>query len=166
MQVVNATQTITDIYPIVSKALDNVAKARIELGKGLLKTGDLITSYAIAMNEAFGLGWWDAKGEIKKTVKIEHTAYVDMCMDELGWTRSNTDKQWSEIKDKAGRPKKAGKVSGGNSIDDLNIRDLKTILNRILGADTDEAPLSHKAKELFLEAADLLGIDTETELKK
>ena len=117
MQIVNATQTITDIYPIVSKALDNVAKARIELGKGLLKTGDLIKSYATAMNEAFGLGWWDAKGEIKKLVKLEHTAYVDMCMDELGWTRSNTDKQWSEIKDKAGRPKKAGKVSGGNSVD-------------------------------------------------
>lgn len=166
MQIVNATQTITDIYPIVSKALDNVAKARIELGKGLLKTGDLIKSYATAMNEAFGLGWWDAKGEIKKLVKLEHTAYVDMCMDELGWTRSNTDKQWSEIKDKAGRPKKAGKVSGGNSVDDLNIRDLKTMLNRILGADSDSAPLSFKAKDLFLEAADMLGIDTEKDLSK
>ena len=168
MQVVNATQstqTITDIMPIVSKALDNVAKARRELGEGLLKTGDLVKSYALAMNEAFGFGWWDAKGEIKKAVKVEHKFYVEMCMDELEWTRSNTDKQWSEIKDAAGRPKKAGKVSGGNSIDDLNIRDLKTILNRILGSDEDEAPLSHKAKDLLLESADLLGIDTEKDLK-
>ena len=166
MQVVNATQTITDVYPIISESLDNVARARVALGEGLMKTGDLIYSYATAMNKAFGFGWWDSKGEIKKAVKVEHTAYVTMCMDELGWTRSNTDKQWSEIKDKAGRPQKTGKVSGGNSVDDLNIRDLKTILNRILGADEESAPLSYKAKELFFESADLIGIDVDKDLSK
>jgi hypothetical protein len=70
------------------------------------------------------------------------------------------------VKDAAGRPKKAGKVSGGNSVDDLNIRDIKTILNRILGTDEDSAPLSFKAKDLLLEVADLIGIDTEKDLSK
>lgn len=160
MQIVNATQTIVDVYPIISQALDDVVKARVELGKGLLKTGDLIKSYALSMNKAFGFGWWDAKGEIKKAVKTEHTAYIDMCMNELKWTRSNTDKQWSEIKDAAGRPKKEGKVSGGNSIDEMNIRDLKTVLNRIEGSTSDEAPLSHKIFADLAYLADQLGIDT------
>jgi hypothetical protein len=162
MQVVNATTPV--VQAIVSQygALDQARDAFFE---GLVKTGEVLNNYAKAMNAEFGFAWWDAKGEIKKLVKSEHDKFVSKGETALGWTRNQIDVYWSRVKDASGRPKKAGKVSGGNSVDDLNIRDLKTILNRILGADEDEAPLSHKAKDLLLESADLLGIDTEKDLK-
>lgn len=163
MQVVNATTPAVQAIASQYGALD---QARDALFNGLVKTGEILGNYAKAMNTTFGFGWWDAKGEIKKSVKVEHDKFIKCAEDNLGWTRNQTDVYWSRVKDAAGRPKKTGKVSGGNTVDDLNIRDLKTILNRILGADTDEAPLSHKAKDLLLEVADMVGIDTETDLKK
>ena len=125
-----------------------------------LKTGEIEQRYADAMNGAFGFGWWAAKGEVKKAVKVEHQKYVAMGLDDLKWSRSQVDKYWSEIKDKAGRPKSAGTASGGTTVDDANIRDLKTMLNRIEGAEPESCPLSTKVTALLVQAADLMGIDT------
>ena len=138
-------------------ALDNV---RSEYRDSQLKTGAIEQKYADTMNEAFGFGWWDAKGEIKKAVKVEHTKYVDMGLTDLKWSRSQVDKYWSNIKDKAGRPKSVGNASGGTTVDDANIRDLKTMLNRIEGAEPESCPLSTKVAALLVQAADLMGIDT------
>ena len=164
MQVVNALSTPVN-QAIVSQygQLDQARNAYID---GLVKTGEVLNGYAKAMNTEFGFGWWDAKGDIRKLVKLEHDRFVSAGETKLGWTRSQVDVYWSRVKDASGRPKKAGKVSGGNSVDDLNIRDIKTILNRILGADSDSAPLSFKAKDLLLEVADMVGIDTEKDLSK
>jgi hypothetical protein len=164
MQVVNALSTPVN-QAIVSQ-FGQLDQARVALFEGLQKTGEVLNGYAKAMNTEFGFGWWDAKGDIKKLVKLEHDRFISAGESKLSWTRSQIDVYWSRVKDAAGRPKKAGKVSGGNSVDDLNIRDIKTILNRILGADSDSAPLSFKAKDLLLEVADLIGIDTEKDLSK
>ena len=167
MQVVNATTpTSTPINQAIVSQYGELDRARDAYIEGLAKTGQVLKGYAVAMNNTFGFGWWDSKGDIKKFVKLEHDRFVSAGETKLGWTRSQIDLYWSRVKDASGRPKKAGKVSGGNSVDDLNIRDIKTILNRILGADEDSAPLSFKAKDLLLEVADLIGIDTEKDLAK
>jgi len=167
MQVINAsTPTSTPINQAIVASYGQLDRARVALFEGLAKTGEVLKSYAVAMNAEFGFGWWDAKGDVKKLVKLEHDRFVSAGETKLGWTRSQIDLYWSRVKDASGRPVKVGKVSGGNSVDDLNIRDIKTILNRILGADSDSAPLSYKAKDLLLEVADLIGIDTEKDLSK
>jgi len=167
MQVINAsTPTSTPINQAIVSQYGELDQARNAYIEGLAKTGQVLAKYATAMNNTFGFGWWDSKGDIKKLVKLEHDRFVSAGETRLGWTRSQIDLYWSRVKDASGRPKKVGKVSGGNSVDDLNIRDIKTILNRILGADEDSAPLSFKAKDLLLEVADLIGIDTEKDLAK
>ena len=167
MQVINATTpTSTPINQAIVSQYGELDRARDAYIEGLANTGLVLRTYAVAMNTEFGFGWWDAKGDIKKLVKLEHDRFVSAGETKLSWTRSQIDVYWSRVKDAAGRPVKVGKVSGGNSVDDLNIRDIKTILNRILGADEDSAPLSFKAKDLLLEVADLIGIDTEKDLAK
>lgn len=148
----------------VSPMVNDLDRARIDFVKSEATTGEKQKAYAKRMVEFFGLEWYSATGETKKLVKAEHEKFVN-AFEAIGKTRANIDQIWSRIKDESGRTK-APKVSGGQSVDDLNIRDLKTILNRIASADADSAPFSYKVRDRLLTVADLMGISTEKDLKK
>lgn len=141
--------------------------ARKAVGEGFKKTGEVITHYAKTCTKVFGAEWWNAKGETGKAVKAERDKFFSMGESSLGWTKNNCYQQWLRVQLAAGRPEKtkAPQLQGGNDIDGKTISELKTILNRILGADDDECPKSQLAKRHLLDAAEALGIDTATELK-
>lgn len=151
---------ITIVNGQINTNTSALATARAALFDGLAKTGEVLSRYASEMNAAFGAEWWNAKGEIKKMVKAEHAQFIEMGETKLKWSRSQIDTYWSRVKDAAGRTKSGNKVSGGQSVDDMNIRDLKTILNRIENTAVLDAELSHKVKGLLIQAADQMGIDT------
>lgn len=141
--------------------------ARKAVGEGFKKTGEVISHYARTLNKVFGAEWWNAKGETGKLVKEERTKFKDMGIVQLNWTSNNVDQQWRRVQIAAGRPEatKGAQVSGGNDIDGKTIAELKTMLNRILGADPEDCPKSQLAKRALLDAAEALGIDTAQELK-
>jgi len=141
--------------------------ARKAVGEGFKKTGEVISAYAKACTKAFGAEWWNAKGETGKAVKAERDKFFSMGETQLAWTKNNCYQQWLRVQLAAGRPEKtkAPQLVGGNDIDGKTISELKTILNRILGADADECPKSQLAKRHLIDAAEALGIDTATELK-
>ena len=101
MQVVNALSTPVN-QAIVSQ-FGQLDQARVALFEGLQKTGEVLVGYAKAMNAEFGFGWWDAKGDIKKLVKLEHDRFISAGESKLSWTRSQIDVYWSRVKDAAGR---------------------------------------------------------------
>ena len=127
---------------------------------GLVKTGALIKDYAGDMCAQFNTAvtpWYELKGKLAKGVKEERALFV-ADMTEAGYEKGTIDVYWQRVKEASGRVKTTNRVTGGTSVDDMNIRDLKTILNRIDNA--DDAPLSNKVVDLLIAAADLMGIDT------
>lgn len=151
----------------IGSELSELDIARKAVGEGFKKTGEVISHYAQVLTKVFGAEWWNAKGETGKMVKLERTKFKDMGVSQLNWTANNVDQQWRRVQIAAGRPEpvKGAQVSGGNDIDGKTIAELKTILNRILGADAEECPKSQLAKRSLLDAAEALGIDTAQDLK-
>jgi len=146
----------------------NLDAARGAFIGGLVKTGEVLKTYAEGMNQAFDLRdnegnvttkWYDLKGKLKAGVNDERAKFV-ADMKAAGYEQGTIDVYWQRVKEAAGRTKTKNRVTGGNSVDDSNIRDLKTILNRIDNATEESAPLSHKVVALLVEAADLMGINT------
>jgi hypothetical protein len=151
--------TVTIIAPTLVVDLNKSRKAFVG---GLVKTGELIKGYAGDMCAQFDTTitkWYDLKGKLAQGVKEERKLFVaDML--EAGYDTPTIDVYWGRVKDASGRVKSTNKVTGGNSVDDMNIRDLKTMLNRIDNAETESAPLSNKVVAILLMAADQMGIDT------
>lgn len=133
MQVINA-QT-----PVIN--LDN---ARHALVGGMVKTGEVLKMYADALNQAFNLvndagevttPWWELKGKLKAPVNEERAKFVSE-MQAAGFEKATIDTYWSRVKDAAGRPKTATKVTGGSvDVDAKTVAELKTIINRIFKAE-------------------------------
>jgi len=152
----------------VSQAVATLDTTRTNLVNVASKTGEVLQAYADSMNQAFNIvdslgnvakPWYDLKGKLAKGVKEERAKFVT-AMESKGFETGTIDVYWGRVKDASGRVKTNNRVSGGNSVDELNIRDLKTILNRIDNAETENAPLSNKVIDLLIAAADLMGIDT------
>jgi len=164
IQVVSPSFQLTN----VSLAIATLDTTRTNLVNVASKTGEVLQAYANAMNQAFNIvdslgnvikPWYDLKGKAQKGVKAERALFVT-AMETKGFETGTIDVYWGRVKDASGRVKTNNRVSGGTSVDDLNIRDLKTILNRIDNAETENAPLSNKVVDLLIQAADLMGIDT------
>ena len=158
MQVINAQS------PVIN--LDN---ARHALVGGMVKTGEVLKMYADAMNQAFNLvndagkvttPWYDLKGKLAAPVKEERAKFVAE-MQAAGFDTGTIDVYWSRVKDASGRVKSNNKVKGALDVDALNIKDLKTILNRISDSESEKRPLSNKVIDLLVKAADLMGIETD-----
>jgi hypothetical protein len=151
--------TVTIVSPTL---VVDLSKSRKAFVGGLVKTGELIKGYANDMCAQFDTittKWFDLKGKLAKGVKEERALFV-ADMTEAGYETGTIDVYWGRVKDASGRIKSTNKVTGGTSVDDANIRDLKTILNRIDNAETESAPLSNKVVAILLMAADQMGIDT------
>lgn len=161
LAVIDTMQPLSNLHHLMT-SLD---KVRVELGNGLMKTGELLGKYAHTMTEAFGAEWWAATGETKKLVKAEHDKFISMAETKLKWSRSQIDVYWSRVKDAAGRVKAQNKVKAALDIDAVTAKELTTMLNRILGAEPETCPKSQLAKKYLLDAATALGIDTAQDLK-
>lgn len=149
---VSSVQTVLDSIGALSKARDNLIRMEA-------KAGEVQQAYAGQMCATFGANWWEAKGEIKKAVKAEHTAFID-ALTGIGKTRANIDQMWSRIKDLSGRQKTAApKATGGKDVDGKTIAELKTVYNRLAESNPDEAPLSYKIKARLEEILDQLGVE-------
>ena len=154
--VTNATVSGVQFVLDSIKALD---KCRDNLVKITGKTGEIQKAYALQMNDTFGAGWWDAKGEIKKAVKTEHQAFI-AAFEAVGKTRAWIDQTWSRVKDDAGRVKTVTpKATGGKDVDSKTIAELKTVYNRLADSNPDDAPLSYKIKAQLEDILDQLGVE-------
>jgi hypothetical protein len=161
--------------PVVS--VDSLlAQSRQSLIDGIGKIGDLISMYSVDLSRQFDAvdnegnittKWFALSGKLAKGVKAERALFkADMI--EAGYSVATVDVYWQRVKEASGYVTAGNKVKGQNTIDSMNFDDLKTILNRILGAesDTEGCEKSQLAKASLLDAFEFLGGDSAKDLNK
>lgn len=148
-----ATAIITPVAPVVS--LD---AAREALVLGVVKTGDLIATYAGALNVAFNLtdntgavttAWYDLKGKLAAPVKAERAKFVEAFV-QRGFEKPTIDVYWQRVKVAAGKVYTQNRVAGANDPAALCLSDLKTILNRIFKMEEDGVETDWSDEKAFL----------------
>lgn len=156
---INVTNVTQSSVQTVLDSINKLDEIRSLYVKTEAKTGEVQKLYALQMVDTFGAGWWSAKGEIKKAVKVEHQKFI-ADFEAIGKTRANIDQMWSRIKDESGRVKvQAVRATGGAGVDDKTISELKTIYNRIADSNEDDSPLSYKIKMQLEDILDMLGVE-------
>ena len=159
VKAINVTSASVSGVQVILDSISKLDEIRGLYVKTEAKTGEVQKLYAFQMVETFGAGWWEAKGEIKKAVKVEHQKFITD-FEAIGKTRANIDQMWSRIKDESGRVKLvAVRATGGAGIDDKTISELKTIYNRIADSNEDDSPLSYKIKFQLEDILDMLGVE-------
>ena len=164
-----------------SSIMDAVALEAAERMRGLteartacvtgIKNGDgLIITYARNISAVCGEGWVYLVGKESVTVREERKLF-DRAMGVPEEVLTEADKAlkakcntyWKRIREAAGYNKN-GKVTTPVTIDQKNLAELKTMLNRILNeeSEADSCPLSSDAKGSLLEAFETLGGDSTT----
>ena len=161
--------------PVVSVE-SALAETRKSLIAGIGKIGDLISAYGIDLAKQFDLKdsegnvttkWFDLNGKLAKGVKAERALFkADMV--EAGYPVSTVDVYWQRVKESDGYVTAGNSVKGDNTIDAKTFAELKTILNRILGAESDAegCEKSQNAKAFLLEAFEIMGGDSVKDLNK
>ena len=170
---VTTTATIVSIAPIAtSSAILDLSKAREGYVKGIKKTGDVLKTYADAMNQAFNLrdnegkvttAWYDLKGKLAKGIQDERKAFVS-ALESSGFTKATAYVYWGRVAEASGKKKgTTTSVSGGKvDIDGKTLTELTTIINRIFKHEETEGvddTLASKAKRHLMEAYAVLGGD-------
>ena len=140
----------TVITPLVIGQLevDPLIASRSALVEGASSTGQLITNYAQALCMRFNLvdannnliaPWYSLVGKEKKGVKAERSEFVT-AMIARGFVKpdgkpsATVDTYWQRVKVASGYVPK-GKLKGANDVDAKTATELKTMINRILGAE-------------------------------
>ena len=143
---------------IQTQAIDTgiLDQAEIALADGVSKTGDLIQGYANALSQVFDRrdtegntleAWYNLVGAEKKGIKARRASFVQRMMQNPKFVKAikadgtkvptaTVDTYWSRVKEASGYVPK-GKVSGGTDVDTKTAAELKTMINRILGAEED-----------------------------
>jgi hypothetical protein len=163
--------------PVVDSQLDSaLSETRKSLVDGIGKIGELISAYGIDLAKQFDLKdaegnittkWYNATGKLAKGVKAERALFkADMV--EAGYKVSTVDVYWQRVKESDGYITAGNSVEGQDTIDSKTFSELKTILNRILGAESDAegCEKSQLAKASLLEAFELMGGDSAKDLSK
>lgn len=144
--------------------------AREALVGGVVKTGELITNYAVTLNREFDLvdstgavtsKWFDLKGKLAVPVKAERTKFAE-AFAARGFDKPTIDVYWQRVKKAAGKVYTENRVSGGSDPAAQCLSDLKTILNRVYkmeenGTETEWS--DHK--DVLLEVYAALGGDVD-----
>lgn len=112
-----------------------IATTREALAGGVGKTGELIAAYAEALTAKYGKAWWEAKGEIRKAIKVERTEF-DKAFAERGIDKPSANVYWQRTKEAAGKAKGI-RASASTDPGTKNMTDLKTIINRISKMEED-----------------------------
>lgn len=142
-QVINAQ--LSGVSQALSEAgVINLTEARKAVVSGLMKTGEVLQTYANGMCQWFNLvdedgnvttAWYDLKGKLKQGVNEERARFV-ADMTAAGFDKGTIDTYWMRVKEKSGRAKTSTKVTGGEQdVDAKTLAELKTIINRIFKAE-------------------------------
>ena len=146
---------------VSSSAIDTgiLSIARNALVEGVTKTGVVIDNYSSAIASVFDrkdtngkiiAKWFDLDGKEAKGIKAEKSLFANTLMDrdpkfikeiktnaDGTVTRLHTatvDTYWQRVKVASGYVPK-GKLKGSNDVDAKTATELKTMINRILGAE-------------------------------
>jgi hypothetical protein len=142
---------------ILSPAIDTgiLDITRNALVEGVTKTGVVIINYSNAIASVFDrkdingkviAKWYDLDGKEAKGIKAERTMFNNTLMDrdpkfiketKADGTRVPTptvDTYWQRVKVASGYVPK-GKLKGSNDVDTKTATELKTMINRIIGAE-------------------------------
>jgi hypothetical protein len=89
-------------------------------------------------------------------------------MVEAGYSVATVDVYWQRVKESDGYVTAGNTVKGQDTIDSKTFAELKTILNRILGAESDDegCEKSQNAKASLLMAFEIMGGDSAKDLSK
>ena len=142
---------------IVSPAIDTgiLAIARDALVEGVTKTGAVIENYSSAISQVFDRRdtegnviekWFKLDGKEAKGIKAERALFANTLMDrdakfiksiDADGKRTPTatvDTYWQRVKIASGYVP-SGKLKGANDVDAKTASELKTMINRIIGAE-------------------------------
>ena len=146
---------------IVSQSLDVgiLDITRNALVEGVTKTGVVIENYSNAIASVFDrkdtngniiAKWYDLDGKEAKGIKLEKSLFANTLMDRdpkfIKETKTNADgtlvrvptatvdTYWQRVKIASGYVPK-GKLKGSNDVDAKTASELKTMINRIIGAE-------------------------------
>jgi hypothetical protein len=146
---------------IVSPAIDTgiLSIARDALVEGVTKTGAVIDNYSSAISQVFDRRdtqgnviekWFKLDGKEAKGIKAERALFANTLMDRdakfIKETKVNADgtlvrvptatvdTYWQRVKIASGYVP-SGKLKGSNDVDAKTASELKTMINRIIGAE-------------------------------
>jgi hypothetical protein len=142
---------------IVSPAIDTgiLSIARDALVEGVTKTGAVIDNYSSAISQVFDRRdtegnviekWFKLDGKEAKGIKAERALFANTLMDrdakfiksiDADGKRTPTatvDTYWQRVKIASGYVP-SGKLKGSNDVDAKTASELKTMINRIIGAE-------------------------------
>ena len=156
---------MSDTTIITTIAIDSgiVAGARRQFVKGLKGTNDVLQGYADALCMTFNVRaletgapitpWFELKGKDAKGVKAERALFVTD-MTEAGFGKGTVDVYWQRVKEASGYVTAGNRAKGGKSVDEKNLAELKTIINRILsaeesGSDTEWSEVKGELIDVF-----------------
>lgn len=128
---------IASNFVTLQTALDEARNAIVKNG---IKTGELIQNYANAMDNAFDMTlangevvkWFNLTGKQKSGVKAEYDKFVEALKG--ADLEGNKYVYWQRVKEASGYVTTGNKVKGSGSVDEKNLADLRTIINRIVEA--------------------------------
>ena len=161
--------------PVVS--VDSLlSQSRQSLVDGIGKIGELIQNYGIDLARQFDLKdsegqvttkWFALTGKLAKGVKAERALFKAE-MVQAGYSVPTVDVYWQRVKESDGYVTAGNSVKGQDTIDSKTFAELKTILNRILGAESDDegCEKSQNAKASLLMAFEIMGGDSAKDLSK
>lgn len=156
----NVNNTIISAHTV---ALAEVAVARESLFEGFGKIGTVITAYATALCHAFDsvdadtgervTPWYELVGALKKPVTEERARFV-AGLEALGYKKGTIDVNWQRVKEASGYVTAGNRAKGSKSVDERNLAELKTIINRILsaeesGSDTEWSDVKGELIDVF-----------------
>lgn len=124
------------ITPSLAEGVTALDAARTNLVTGALGTKEVIRGYANALSSAFGANWFALTGKDKKPVKAEREKFV-AAMTEAEFGKATIDVYWQRVKEASGYVTAGNRVKGAGGIDDKNLSDLRTLINRIFKAEED-----------------------------
>ena len=148
---VNVTPAIQSAEAV---ALHAAREALVNAAKG---TGEVIKGYADALTAMFGAEWWLLKGKAKRPLKAEREGFV-ADMTAAGFNEGTINVYWQRVKEAAGYVTAGNRVKGNGDIDDKNLADLKTIINRILKSEEEgsDSPWSDE-KAVLMDVFERMG---------
>jgi hypothetical protein len=164
-----------NLNTVTTPVITNLDIARNNLVAEIGSIGEVIQGYANEMNIAFDVygtngelisKWYELKGKDKKGVKFERDNFKT-AMLEHGYETPTVDVYWQRVKEASGYQTAGNRATAESTLDSKTLKDLKTMLNRILNDESEEGnEMSQLAKnELMFIFTEYFGGDVEKDLK-
>jgi hypothetical protein len=170
MDTTTTSAIMDEVAALAAERMKALTEARAACVTGIKDGDGLIITYARNISAVCGEGWVSLVGKESATVREERKLFNramglpdDVLTEADKALRAKCAVYWSRVRIAAGYIK-SSKVSITLTIDQKNLAELKTMLNRILDeeSEADSCPLSSDAKASLLEAFETLGGDSAT----